>query len=115
MKIKTAVLILIVILSSCSSKNSIYLFTDKYTSEILENMNIIEEFSRISKKLNYKLDLIKADSETEFNSAYDSLEISDNDKVVMTSYSYISYFMMMRNSEENIYNRTLVRCKTGKY
>ena len=92
MKIKTAVILFAIMLTSCSSKNTIYLFTDKYSSEILNSVNIIEEFSRISKKYNYKLHQINADSEADFKSAIDSLEISDKDKVVMSSYLYISFF-----------------------
>ena len=78
---------------SCTSRNTVYLFLDEYLPELKTEYNIIEEFKKTAADERYKLKTGIIDSEENFLTHFNSLNtLSENDRVVMTSFVFNNYF-----------------------
>jgi uncharacterized protein YozE (UPF0346 family) len=99
-KNKLIIILLPVLLTvSCNSRNTVYFFSDKYFPELKIDINIIEELEKTADIEKYNLKTYITDSEENFITLFNRLNtISENDRIVMTSFVYNNYFSGNNNS-----------------
>ena len=84
--------LLFFLLISCSgSKGEIYFITDNYMPEIMNGSHIMEEFNKITVKNKLYFSSFTVSSEKELNSVLEGINITDNDKIIMTAFVYNNF------------------------